>query len=497
MLKRLLISALLALVASSAAYADWIGDFAPGTTAICGQFTTYNPSTGAPATLAGTPALAVYKIGDGTNSTTESTTGLTHAEDVDARTGLNRVCIDTSADGTFYSAGGQYSVVITTGTVNSVSVVGSEVKSFSLNKVAALRPATAGRTLVVDSAGLADANTVKIGPTGSGTAQTARDIGASVLLSSGTGTGQLSITSGVVNANAVQQAGTSLTTLTGAYPSLGIIDAGTAQAATSTTLQLRSAAAFSSDTDIVGATCVITGGSAGVGQARTVNSYVTSTDTATVTTWATTPTGTITYVCFGTAAGASGSLTAADVWTYAGGRTVSAATNITSTGGTIPITSSRVDASVGAYQTGLTPLQPTTAGRTLDVSAGGEAGIDWSNVGSPTTTVSLTNTTVGTATNVSNATLTAATIDSIWDEATSGHTTAGTFGKAISDTFAAVDTEVASILAAVDTEIAAIKAKTDQLTFTVTNQLDTNAKSMNDQPVCGTGDSGTPWKGCP
>jgi hypothetical protein len=30
-------------------------------------------------------------------------------------------------------------------------------------------------------------------------------------------------------------------------------------------------------------------------------------------------------------------------------------------------------------------LRPTTAGRTLDVSAGGEAGVDWANVGSPTT----------------------------------------------------------------------------------------------------------------
>jgi len=39
-----------------------------------------------------------------------------------------------------------------------------------------LAPATAGRTLVVDASGLADANTVKVGPTGSGTAQTAGDI---------------------------------------------------------------------------------------------------------------------------------------------------------------------------------------------------------------------------------------------------------------------------------------------------------------------------------
>jgi len=49
-------------------------------------------------------------------------------------------------------------------------------------------------------------------------------------------------------------------------------------------------------------------------------------------------------------------------------------------------------------------LYPTTAARTLDVSAGGEAGVDWANVGSPTTTVSLTNTTVATVTTTTTAT---------------------------------------------------------------------------------------------
>jgi hypothetical protein len=38
-------------------------------------------------------------------------------------------------------------------------------------------------------------------------------------------------------------------------------------------------------------------------------------------------------------------------------------------------------------------LAPTVAARTLDVSAGGEAGLDWANIGSPTTTVALTGTT--------------------------------------------------------------------------------------------------------
>lgn len=49
------------------------------------------------------------------------------------------------------------------------------------------------------------------------------------------------------------------------------------------------------------------------------------------------------------------------------------------------------------YQTdAMGALKPTTAGRTLDVSAGGEAGIDWANVGSPTTSLALTGTTIAT-----------------------------------------------------------------------------------------------------
>jgi hypothetical protein len=49
-------------------------------------------------------------------------------------------------------------------------------------------------------------------------------------------------------------------------------------------------------------------------------------------------------------------------------------------------------------------LYPTTAGRTLDVSATGEAGLDWANVGSPTTTVGLTGTTIATSQVVASVT---------------------------------------------------------------------------------------------
>lgn len=47
-----------------------------------------------------------------------------------------------------------------------------------------------------------------------------------------------------------------------------------------------------------------------------------------------------------------------------------------------------------------TRLAPTTAGRTLDISTSGEAGLDWANIGSPTTVQNLTGTTIATAQNV-------------------------------------------------------------------------------------------------
>lgn len=126
----------------------------------------------------------------------------------------------------------------------------------------------------------------------------------------------------------------------------------------------------------------------------------------------------------------------------------------------------------------LQALNPTTAGRKLDVSAGGEAGIDWANIGSPTTVQGFTNTTIGIVTaaslNMSQAepvspmdgtvgsaisainngvdvasvqanAITSGSIDStaaveiagaVWDEPRSSHTTAGTFGAGVITTYA-------------------------------------------------------------
>lgn len=137
---------------------SYLGDYAPSAV-VYFTFTTIANTTGAPTTLSGTPAISVYKD-DGTG---ESTTGVTLTADFDSRTGLNNVKIDTSADGTFYAAGHDFSVVITTGTVGGTSVVGYTVGTFSINNRSALRPTTAGRTLDVSSGGEAGLDWANVG----------------------------------------------------------------------------------------------------------------------------------------------------------------------------------------------------------------------------------------------------------------------------------------------------------------------------------------------
>src|SRR3990172_7740618 len=135
-----------------------LGDF-DTSTIVYGKFSTYRPSTGATFTLAGTPALSVYKD----NSVTQSTTGVTLTADFDSVTGLNHFAIDTSADGSFYAAGSFFHILITTGTVDSVSVTGSVVGSFTLRKDSALKPTTAGRTLDVSAGGEAGVDWANVG----------------------------------------------------------------------------------------------------------------------------------------------------------------------------------------------------------------------------------------------------------------------------------------------------------------------------------------------
>lgn len=68
------------------------------------------------------------------------------------------------------------------------------------------------------------------------------------------------------------------------------------------------------------------------------------------------------------------------------------------------LVSGRVDASIGAYASGQAPLQPTVAGRTLDVAATGEAGLDFNNINDAAGGHTLTNITVPTVTTITDLT---------------------------------------------------------------------------------------------
>ncbi len=170
------------------------------------------------------------------------------------------------------------------------------------------------------------------------------------------GVGYVTLTGAETNNNIVVLAAKSsncLTTPVVLYPRvLAIVGSGTLSAGSAGGGTLGTLLTY----DVTGCFIRTTGGTGGGGtggannQARKIVTYTTSTGAFTVTpNWETTPDATTTY----------------DVLLPEG-------------------------VTLGTLRT----LNPTTAGRTLDVSTGGEAGLDWANVGSPTTSLALTGTTI-------------------------------------------------------------------------------------------------------
>lgn len=229
-------------------------------------------------------------------------------------------------------------------------------------------------------------------------------------------------------------------------PIFGVLDWGTAQSATTTSLVLRSGAAYADD-ELNGATAFISSASTGAGQRRVVNDYVGSTDTATIDTLSTSLTGTIGYLIFGSPPASVG---------------LPVPANMTQIGGDSQSATDLKDFADAGYDPATNKVQGLVLADAV-------------------TTVN------GLAANVITAAATAADFTT---EIQSGLATAAALATV--DDF--LDTEVAAILAAVDTEVAAIKAKTDQLVFTKTNELDVNVQSINGATVTGDGNA-TPWDG--
>jgi len=297
--------------------------------------------------------------------------------------------------------------------------------------------------------GRIDGNAISV----SGTTLTARDIGASVLLSSGTGTGQLDFTSGVVKSSMVQILGTAIAgtaaqisaaftkffdkaTPTGTINSIPDVVAGAAgglfiagtNAATTVTTALTTTftgnltgsvgsvtGAVGSVTGAVGS--VATGGiTAASFAAGAIDASAVATDAITSAELSATAVTEIRALANGTSdSGTTTTMvdaarTEADTDYWVGQMLVPTSGNIAGqaryiTGfnaATDTITFAPATTQAWATQTyeiwpGVDYLRPTTSGRTLDVSTTGEAGVDWANVGSPTTTLALTGTTISTS----------------------------------------------------------------------------------------------------
>lgn len=206
----------------------------------------------------------------------------------------------------------------------------------------------------------------------------------------------------------------------------GITDYGTAQAVSGTTIQLKAGAPAY---DLSGSTVIVTSASTGASQSRSITAYNTSTKTATVDTWGTTPTGTITYVVIGTPPASTA---------------VPVPTNVTQFAGTA-ITSS--------------------------------AGI-------PEVKVNNIAASAITATSIASNAITAAKV------ATDAIGAAQLAADAVTEIQSGLATS--SALSTAQTDITTIKGKTNSLTFTVAGQVDANIQSVNDVTVNGNG-AGTPW----
>lgn len=227
----------------------YLGDF-PINSTIRIPFHTFNAAGGS-VTITGLAVtdIEIYKNGSTTQRASDAGYTLldTDGIDFDGITGIHGFSIDTSdnTDAGFFVAAADYWVVVSAVTVDS-QTVNFVAAMFSIEN----RKITANMTQISGDSPAAD------------NLETAFDDTA------------------------------------GSVPWLAIVDQGTAQSATGTTLVLRAAAAFADDT-LIGCTIGALGSTQGYWQFRQITDNVLSSDTVTVDTWTVTPSGTITYKIFG------------------------------------------------------------------------------------------------------------------------------------------------------------------------------------------------------
>ncbi len=134
----------------------YVGDFRTGKT--IRKMWNSTAIAGESITRATNGTISVYKDGN----ITQSTTGVTDTEDFDNLTGVHLVAIDTSSDGTFYSAGSEFEVVLSAATIDG-KTINASLFSFSLENRSGLMPTTDGRKLDVSTGGEAGVDWANVG----------------------------------------------------------------------------------------------------------------------------------------------------------------------------------------------------------------------------------------------------------------------------------------------------------------------------------------------
>ena len=424
------------------------------------MFTTRRFSSGAPYALA-SGVISAYE----NEGLTQITAGVTLGADHDGVTGLNLVTVVASGANGF-ETGKDYNLVITTGTVDSVSVVGEVVGRFTLSRSAAavdLANATDGLGAIKAETALILADTGTDGVVVAAGSKTGYTLTATTGLGNQTAdiTGTITTTTNLTNergkyAMGAVWVGPTANTNTVSYVD-GIITNPVSTIAAAKTiadaLNLRRFYTIRSGTTQIGAamagydfdgsawTCTTTGGSRDVGTSSFHHAIVTAGTFA----------GTTGSIWWDNCEFSTGiSIGISNLWncTFAGTTTLLEAGNYdfvdcaSIVAGTaapeFAVPAGTVNISFRRWSGGI-KLTGLTAGTTvsIDIVSGGTVTLE----GTAATVVirgMATGVTNSMAPNAGTVTQTAvvnqgAIADAVWDEATAGHTTAGSTGKAVID----------------------------------------------------------------
>jgi hypothetical protein len=435
----------------------WLGDFRTGKTVRFGWHS--NAIAGESITRATNGTISVYKDG----GTTQSTTGVTDTEDFDSLTGVHLVAIDTSADGTFYSAGSDFMVVLSGATIDGKSI-NAVLAHFSLEARSALMPTTDGRKLDVSAGGEAGVDWANVGSpsTTVGLSGTTVKTATDVETDTADIQGRLpaALVSGRMSSDAVAISG-STSAADAVESNIGNLDAAVSTRLASSSYTAPPSAEAVADqvwdetmSDHVGAgstgerverlDVIASGGSGGLTNARAA--LLDNLDAAVT---------------------SRSSHSAADVWT-SGTRT------LTAFGFSVTVGTNNDKSGYSLSAAGIQAIWDAATSALTTVGSIGKLLVDNVNatISSRSSHAAADVWAVGTRTLTAFSfavDISAAAVTSIWDKATSALTAVGSIGKLLVDNVNATISSRASqssldtVAGYVDTEVAAIKTKTDNL----------------------------------